>query len=139
MGVSISSGGPKNPVPKLKEDGDTFKGVILSVKEMADRDYKTGKNKYWHEERKEVAYFDKTPDAEKKYLTPFMQFVMDVEDKDGMTWTVWASGKMRKAVIAAVKEAGESSIEPGAAIGIKVVSQEPRDFKALYAPPSSDE
>lgn len=141
MGISIygDNSTEKNPIPVLRETGDTIKGVITAVKELPDRDFKTKKAKYWHTERKEVAYFDSTPDAEKKYLSPFMQFVIDLEDKDGKMWAVFANGRMRKAVVAAVKEAGETSIEPGAGIGIKVVSQDPRDFKAVYAPPSVDE
>lgn len=150
MGMSIYGTQPvgereKLPSATLKENEDTVKGVILSVSEAPDRDFKTKKAKFWHTERKEVVFMDQVPANETQYLSPFKQFVFEMEGKNTFgnqvlegRFVVFANGRMRKAVVSAAKDVGASEFENGGQLGIKVTSQGPRDFKALYVAPADE-
>lgn len=141
MGMSIygeNSGGDREKFPsaKLKDKGDTVKGVILKVSETSDKDFKTKKAKFWHSERKAVVFLDQVPADEKQYISAFMQFVFELDTVDGVQ-VVFANGRIRKAVVDAAKEAGATEFEPGGLLGIKVTDDDPRkEFKAVYVPPA---
>jgi hypothetical protein len=119
---------------KFTEPGDKVSGRIVSLDMQQQRDFSTGKPKFWNDDENQ----------------PMMQLriilqteLADDKDDDGQR-AVYVKGEMQKAVKAALAESGAKQIEEGATLRVKFTGlgakegnlNAPKLYQAQYEPPA---
>ena len=126
----------QSPTAKFENIGDRTGGVIVFARQQQQTDFDTGELKFWNDGNK------------------MMQLVVGIRQADGQELNIYARGgryeissgegeALQNAIVAAVLEAGEKEIKPGAYIEVvhtglgkaaKRGLNQPKLYRAKYTP-----